>query len=69
MEGRKQHIQYPTQEHWTEEQEKEYWHDVNKSHDERFVLNNLKKEGAKGISVEVPTEKGEDDSDIYKDLM
>ena len=68
MDRDKQYSEHSSEANWTEEQEKAYWHEVNKDRDERIALIHLKGLNAKGFVDAIATSRGYDGSDIYNDL-
>ena len=67
MERDKQYIEHSNEENWTEEQEREYWHKVNKRHDAREGLEYLSGLSSMDIVEAIATAKGYAGTDIFKD--
>jgi len=67
MDRDKQYSEHSSEANWTEEQEKAYWHEVNKSFDARQVIAYITGLSSMDIVDTVATAKGYKGSDIFKD--
>jgi hypothetical protein len=54
---------------WAKDQEKGYWKDVNKNHDERIAINYLQGLDAKGIVDAIAAAKFSEDIGLYTDSV
>jgi len=67
MERDKQYIENTKEENWTEEQEKEYWHKINKRYDAQYALDHIHGLSSMDIVDTIATAKGYTGTDIFKD--
>jgi hypothetical protein len=67
MKREDQYTEHTKEENWTEEQEKEYWHTINKRHDAGHVLDYVRGLSTMEIVDLISSAKGYKGRDIFKD--
>jgi hypothetical protein len=67
MKREEQYTEHTKEENWTEEQEKGYWHNINKRHDAGHVLDYVRGLSTMEIVDLIASAKGYKGDDIFKD--